>query len=159
MSRSPGVTRRRLLALAALAPAWPGLARAAEVTLPVAADLPAQLQAALRHHDPLVVLVSLPGCPFCKAVRESHLAPAVREQGLPVVQVDMMSRQALRDFRGEASTHERLIEAWRIRVAPTVLFFGPRGDEVAKRLVGSYLPDFYGSYLEQRLESARKSLA
>lgn len=157
MSRAP--CRRRLVLAASMAAAWPARARAGDVTLPVAGDLPAQLLAALRQRQPLVVLVSLPGCPFCKAVRESHLAPAVREQGLPVVQVDMRSQQALCDFRGEASTHERLIEAWRIRIAPTVLFLGARGDEVAQRLVGSYLPDFYGGYLEQRLEAARRQLA
>ena len=32
-------------------------------------------------------------------------------------------------------------------------------EEVAERLVGSLLPDFYGAYLMQRLETARQSLA
>ena len=149
--------RRRSLGALALASLLPS-ARAEEAKLPVAVALPEHLRLALQQGSPLVVMVSLPGCPFCKAVRESHLAPMQREQGLPVVQVDMMSHSLLRDFQGASLTHEQQIDAWGIRVAPTVLFFGRRGQEVAERLVGSYLPDFYGAYLEQRLETARKAL-
>jgi hypothetical protein len=36
-----------------------------------------------------------------------------------------------------------------------VLFFGAKGKEVAERLEGGYIPDFYGAYLEQRLQVAR----
>lgn len=132
---------------------------AAEPQLPVAGVLSDQLAAALLGGNPLVVMVSLPGCPFCKVVRESHLAPMQAEQGLPVVQVDMQSKRLLRDFNGVSTTHERQIEAWAIRIAPTVLFFGRGGVEVAQRLVGGMLPDFYGAYLDQRLEAARKAIA
>ena len=43
-------------------------------------------------------------------------------------------------------------------VAPTLLFLGPKGEELAERLVGGSIPDFYGAYLEQRLEQARVRL-
>jgi hypothetical protein len=39
-----------------------------------------------------------------------------------------------------------------------LLFFGPGGKEVAERMEGAYLPDFYGPYLEERLATGRKSL-
>lgn len=149
--------RRRYLSAVALASLMPHV-RADEPKLPVAVALPEHLRLALQQGSPLLVMVSLPGCPFCKAVREGHLAPMQREQGLPVVQVDMTSRATFRDFKGATVTHEQQIDAWGIRVAPTVLFFGRRGQEVAERLVGSYLADFYGGYLEQRLETARKAL-
>ena len=128
----------------------------AEAQLPLAGVLSDQLAAALQRGSPLVVMVSLPGCPFCKVVRESHLAPMQAEQGLPVVQVDMQSKRLLRDFNGLSVTHERQIDSWSIRIAPTVLFFGRGGVEVAQRLVGGMLPDFYGAYLDQRIETARK---
>jgi hypothetical protein len=47
---------------------------------------------------------------------------------------------------------------WGIKVAPTVLFFGRGGVEIAERLVGGYLPDFYGVYLDERVRSARLAL-
>ena len=152
---NPG--RRRLLVGCGLL----GLGRlawSASADLPAAVSLPEHLAAALRQGSPLVVMVSLPGCPFCRVARENYLAPMLREQKLPIVQVDMHSKQVLRAFSGADATHERQIQDWRIRIAPTVLFFGPQGAEVAERLVGAMLPDFYGAYLEQRMATARKAL-
>ena len=48
--------------------------------------------------------------------------------------------------------------AWKARFAPTVLFLGPNGQELAERLVGVAVPDFYGEYLEARLTEARSKL-
>ena len=128
------------------------------VTLPPAVSLPEELAVALAAGSPLVVMVSLEGCPFCKIVRESFLVPMRREQRLPVVQVDMRSQRSVKNFNAMAITHEALIAAWRIEIAPTVLFLGRQGVEVAQRLVGGYIPDFYGAYLEQRLESGRRAV-
>ena len=128
------------------------------ISLPPAVSLPDELSLALAAGSPLVVMVSLEGCPFCKIVRESYLAPMLLEQRLPVVQVDMRSQRSVKNFSGKPTTHEALIAAWRIGLAPTVLFLGRQGIEVAQRLVGGYIPDFYGAYLEQRLESARRAV-
>jgi thioredoxin-related protein len=77
---------------------------------------------------------------------------------LQVVQVDMRSQRRLKDFTGAARSHDEMARQWGITIAPTVLFFGRRGAEVAERLVGSYLPDFYGAYLDERLQQARAAL-
>lgn len=140
------------LTLAALQPP----VRAA--TLPPARNLQEELAAALARREPLVVMVSLDGCAFCKIARNNYLAPLHEQERLHVAQVDMGSRDRLVDLRGAATTHGELVRQWKIRVAPTVLFFGRGGAEVAERLVGGYIPDFYGAYLEQRLELARASL-
>ncbi len=112
---------------------------------------------ALRQAKPLVVMVSLEGCPFCRIARQSHLAPMHRE-GHFIVQVDMRSPQAVRDFDGRMTTHDALVQRWRIPIAPTLLFFGPGGREVAERMEGAYQPDFYGPYLDERLETARAEI-
>ncbi len=147
--------RRRQLLLAAGLSALLRPASAAE--LPAARALRDELAAALQAGQPLVVMVSLDGCPYCKVVRDHYLAP-LQQQGLPVVQLDMRSRAPVRDFQGAALMHDDLVRQWQIRIAPTVLFFGRGGAEVAERLVGGYLPDFYGAYLEQRLALARTKL-
>ncbi len=153
----PVLTRRNLL-IAGLAVGAPSL-WADSGGLPIAHALPQHLEAALSSGQPLVVMVSLHGCPFCKVARESYLMPLLREQALPIVQVDMRSNQPLSDFSRAATTHDAQVRAWRVRMAPTVLFFGRGGVEVAKRLVGAGMPDFYGAYLEERLATARKALA
>jgi thioredoxin-related protein len=151
-----GLARRDLLLVAATLPLALRPAQAAE--LPAAHHLKDELAAALARREPLVVMVSLEGCPFCKVARNNYLAPMHEQEGLHVAQVDMRSRSRVLDFQGKAVTHDDLVRQWKIRIAPTVLFFGRGGVEVAERLVGGYIPDFYGAYLDQRLAQARASL-
>lgn len=146
--------RRRAILAAPLVLAG-GFARAA--TLPAARSLPDELREALARGQPLVLMASLDGCPFCKVVRNSFLAP-LHATGQPIVQVDMGSTAAVLGFDGRTRTHDRLLREWKVTVAPTVLFFGRGGREVAERLVGASIPDYYGAYLDQRLEAARKGL-
>jgi hypothetical protein len=149
------VRRRALFLLPALAYATGSRA----ATLPSSRSLPHELSLALQRGLPLVVMASLDGCPFCRRVRDSHLAPLLAEAGQPVVQVDMGSAAAVTGFDGQPGTHDQLLRAWKVTVAPSVLFFGRGGREVAERLVGASIPDFYGAYLEQRLQAARKNLS
>lgn len=154
--RRAGTTRRDLLLAAAALPLVLPPARAA--VLPLAHNLKDELAAALAKRQPLVVMVSLEGCPFCRVARDHYLAPLHEQDGVPVAQIDMRTRTRVLDFRGATVTHDDLARLWKIRIAPTVLFFGRGGVEVAERLVGGYIPDFYGAYLEQRLEQARATL-
>jgi thioredoxin-related protein len=128
------------------------------MSLPLSSSLPDELSAALKIAQPLVVLVSLDGCPFCKMARENYLNPLREQDGLPVVQVDMNSAKKLTNFDGKTLTHGDLIRRWKIKLAPTVLFFGRDGAEVAERMVGAYIADFYGAYLDQRLAQARLAI-
>lgn len=131
---------------------------ATPATLPTAESLPDELAQALKKGSPLLVMVSLDGCPFCKVARQNYLGPMREQEGLPVVQVDMRSNRMIRDFKGAMLTQDTLIRSWGIKVAPTVLFFGRGGVEIAERLVGGYIPDFYGAYLDERLRLARAAL-
>jgi thioredoxin-related protein len=126
--------------------------------LPSTDSLPRELALALSRGHPLLVMVTLEGCPFCKIARENYLAPLHREQGVPIVQIDMRGQQKVQGFAGSEQTQENLSRSWSIKVAPTVLFFGRGGREVAARLVGASLPDFYGSYLDDRIRQAQASL-
>jgi thioredoxin-related protein len=159
-TKGPGpypLSRRRLLLAGAAACAC-GASVAAPATLPSAVSLPDELAQALKKGLPLLVMVSLEGCPFCKVARENYLAPLRREQGLEVVQLDMRSSRLVRDFKGATRTHDEMIRSWSIKVAPTVLFFGRGGAEIAERMVGGYIPDFYGAYLDERLRLAQAAL-
>ena len=155
---SGAVSRRRWLQGSALAlgAATSGVAIAAE--LPVPASLPDELAAALKKGGPLLVMVTLRGCPFCKIATENYLLPLQREQALSIVQIDMRSKKTIQGFGGPPQSQESLSRLWGIKVAPTVLFFGRGGVEVAERLVGGYLPDFYGAYLDERVRTARAAV-
>jgi hypothetical protein len=119
----------------------------------------------------LVLMFSLPGCPFCKVVRESHLWPLRLEKDWPVFQIDVQSPRAVWGFDGVRSTHARVASVHAVSATPSVLFIGkainpahtarppvdatPKALEIAERLTGAYIPDFYGAYLDQRLDTAQ----
>ena len=157
MTHATRLSRRQALQGLAVCAAGldPIAAISAPVTLPSTESLVASLDQALRVKQPLVVMVSLQGCAFCKAVRENYLQP-LRASGLQVVQIDMRDNRALVDFDGTALTHDAWVRKQGIKLAPTVLFFGAQGREVAARLKGAYLPDFYGAYLDEQLAVARR---
>ena len=156
-----GKQQRRswLLACAGMAAAVAApVVRAADAVLPTPKSLPDELVKALRIGQPLVVMVSLAGCPFCRVARNNYLEPLRREEGVPVVQIDMRSAVQVLDFKRMVTTHDQLVREWGVKVAPSVLFFGSAGQEVAERLQGAYIEDFYGAYLDQRLQQARATL-
>lgn len=157
--------RGALAAGLAVTVAWPGLAAPAGAgaaparsALARPRSLRAELDNAARAHKALVVLVSLEPCAYCEAVRASHLVP-LAAGGQPVVQVDMESAQDLADAHGRAGTHRQVASGLGVRFAPTVLFLGADGREVAERLVGFSSADFYGAYLEQRVQAANGAVA
>ncbi len=156
MTASPACTRRALLCMAAAGAALAARPALAGLALPLSASLPDELAQALARHQPLVVMVSLRGCPFCEVVRNNYLGPMHEREGLPVVQVDMLDERPTRDTAGQPTTHGALVRAWGVKVAPTVLFIGAQGKEVAPRLAGGP-HDFYSASLDGRLEQARRA--
>jgi hypothetical protein len=132
---------------------------AKDTALPVPTSLPQAALAARAKGEPLVVLISLPGCVYCELVRRSYLMPLLPDAGLQAWQLDITNRSApLSGFDGKPTTAALQAKAWKATFTPTVLFLGSQGQELAERLVGIAVPDFYGAYLEQRLATARKML-
>jgi thioredoxin-related protein len=148
------LSRRTLMGVVSLLVASQS-AGAASGTLLGVVSLRDELTEALKRGNPLVVLVSLDGCPFCKTVRNNYLIPLRQQERLSVLQIDMQSAVVIMDLDGTTLTHDDLVRRWNVKIAPTVLFLGPRGVEVVPRLVGVASPDFYGAYLDQRLAQAR----
>ncbi|QCB47377.1 hypothetical protein [Hydrogenophaga sp. PAMC20947] len=129
------------------------------LALPTPSSLRASAQAAARRGEPLVIMTTLTGCPYCDLVRNHHLLPLSRAGEVVAVQLDVRDRRSiLQGFGGESTTPADQIAEWKAKFAPTVLFFGPQGQELAERLVGVAVPDFFGEYLEARLQEARKRL-
>ena len=96
---------------------------------------------------------------YCELVRRSYLLPLLSESGLQAWQLDVSNRSSpLMGFDGKPTTAAAQANAWKATFTPTVVFLGSQGQELAERLVGIAVPDFYGAYLEQRLATARKAL-
>lgn len=131
---------------------------AATAHLPPVTDIGAQSAAAATHGEPLVVLVSLPGCSYCETVRTNYLAPQVAAGDIAAREIDMTADTPIRDADGTMTTARRWAQARNISVAPTVLFLDRNGRNLAKPLRGMQA-DFYGAYLEQAIDEARARVA
>lgn len=149
-----GDRRRLLLGGSAL---LAGLPAGAASSLPTARNLSQEAALAAQRGQPLIVLVSLEGCVYCERVRRSNLLPRLAS-GQAMVQVNLRSLDALIDGQGRSTTHDALARQWKVQVAPTLLFVGPGGRELAERMAGAYQPDFYDAYLDDRLSLARQRL-
>ena len=128
------------------------------IDIPEAKSLQTEISTALKAGYPLLVFVSLDNCPFCKIAKNNYLIPLMNEQPISLVQINFRYTSPVVDWQGKTRSQDQLIRAWNVKVAPTVLFLGKDGREIAPRLVGGSTSDFYGAYLQERVEQAIKAL-
>jgi thioredoxin-related protein len=153
-------TIRLILASALLATGLAGATVAsAQDALPMAQDLAADARAAASSNRALVVLYSTPGCPWCARVRREYLGPMSRSadeaKRVIIREVDIESAAALVAPDGTKTTHRDFARASRVLMTPTVAFLGADGKAAAPPIVG-FSGDFFGAYLDERIEQARR---
>ena len=146
-----------LACLAALFAAAPAFAQMTQ-----ARDLAADARLAAERRIPLLVLFSETGCPWCERARQEFLLPMQRN---PDYQAKVMMRElvvdsaaALVDFDGHKTTHAEFARRNRVSMMPTVILFGARGQALAEPVVGFGSSDYYGYFIDQRIDTALASL-
>ncbi len=143
-----------LAALFVAAPAWAQMVEAR--------DLAADARLAARQKIPLLVLFSEAGCPWCERARQEFLLPMQRN---PEYRSKVMMREvgidnsaALVDFAGNKTTQAEFARSRRVLMVPTVALFGARGQTLAEPLVGFGSADYYGYFIDQRIDAALAQL-
>jgi thioredoxin-related protein len=123
-----------------------------------ARNLAADARQAAERKIPLLLLFSETDCPWCARARQEFLLPMQRN---PEYQGKVMMREvgidntaALVDFAGRATTQAEFARSHRVRMVPTVVLLGPRGETLAEPLVGFRTADYYGYFLDQRIDAA-----
>jgi thioredoxin-related protein len=134
-------------------------APAAAQRIPPASDLAGAAREAQAARAPLLVFYTEPDCSYCERARRDYIEPMIADSAQPdrlrVVEVDITSGAPLVDFAGRRTTQAAFAASSRVRIVPTIAFFGAGGATLAEPLVGLTLPDFYLTYLERRIEQAR----
>ncbi len=143
--------------IAALACAAPAAAQMAQ-----ARDLAADARLAAERGIPLLVLFSETGCAWCERARQEFLLPMQRN---PDYRAKVMMREvvvdsgaAMVDFGGIKTTHAEFARRSRVSMMPTVMLFGPRGEALSEPLVGFGSTDYYGYFIDQRIDAALAAL-
>ena len=158
--------RRLLLAGAAVAfgPRAGAQPAGGEEHLEAIDDLRPLMAQVRKRRAPLLILFSTPGCPFCREVRRSYLAPRVAEQAaqsaptLLIREVDITSRAPLIDVQGRRTTQAEFASRLNVRVVPVVALFDDRAQLLGDPLVGIDRAGFYETYLSRAIEAAERRL-
>lgn len=154
--------RRRLtLLLLCLLP----LAAAAQAhgsKLEVADNLQRDGMQAKAENKPLVLMFSLPDCPFCKVVRTHYLEPMLRTgpaSERPLIrELQISSAKSLIGFDGFVTTQSALAKRYAVRMAPTLVFVDAAGQMLTAPVIGGE-HGFYMAYLDRAFAEATKNIA
>ncbi|MHB1293117.1 MAG: thioredoxin family protein [Sulfuricella sp.] len=129
-----------------------------KVEIPLVRDFTLEATNARTKNLPILVMFSRHDCVFCTQVLQEFLLPMRRnaeyESKVIMRLVDVGSSAPLRTFSGKATTHARFARENRIKLTPTIKWFDSEGRELTEPLIGLSTPDYYGGFLDQRIDEA-----
>lgn len=135
-----------------------GACAATAVEVPMVRDFTQEARAAEAAKVPILILFSRPGCPYCEQILREFLLPMQRnpEYRTKVImrQIQVDGRAPLRDFAGKPVTHGQFARGQHIQLVPTIKLFDARGQELTEPLIGLTTPDYFGGFLDQRIDEA-----
>ena len=127
-----------------------------------ARDLAVDARAAAERGIPLLLLFSEAGCSYCERARQEFLLPMQRnpeyQSKVMMREVGIDSSAALVDFAGHKTTHADFSRHMRVNMMPTVILLGARGETLAEPILGFRGADYYGYFLDQRIDTALAQL-
>lgn len=129
-----------------------------KVEIPLVRDFTLEATNARTKNLPILVMFSRHDCVYCTQVLQEFLLPMRRnaeyESKVIMRLVDVGSSAPLRTFSGKTTTHARFAGENRIKLTPTIKLFDAQGRELTEPLIGLTTPDYYGGFLDQRIDEA-----
>ena len=106
-----------------------------------------------------VALFSQRQCAFCEEVREHYLKPmmATRPSRITISEFELTGTRRVATWTGRSLTEAEFARERKAKFAPTVMFLGTAGEELAPTIVG-LSRDFFGAYLDQSIRIAFKAV-
>ena len=118
---------------------------------------------ACQNQRVLTVLVARQDCPWCDKLKRQVLLPDVKngqfDQQWLLGEFRIDEGETVTDFAGNRVSAQALAKGWRAELTPTVLFLNRQGEEIAPRITGVKLVDFYDDYLQRSLQQGLENPA
>ena len=121
-------------------------------------------EAELMRRDKLVLVLEFSSeyCSFCRKMEELFLLPMQRNEDysrtILIRSVSLDAYETLVDFDGRFVSTQDFASRYDVSLTPTLLFLDADGVELSERLVGIWSEDFYGVYIDERIDAARARL-
>ena len=138
-------------------------ALAADGEIPQAGRLAEIAALSKQQAVPTIVFVSRDACPYCRALRNSILAPMLAAGKFGgrgnLVEVRLDATDPFSGFEGGLMMANDFAGQYKAVITPTLLFLDADGRELSKRRVGISNLELYGFYLNQSIDEALSKLA
>ena len=138
---------------------------------PVAGDSEVMIQVSDLREDAriakannliLVLEFSSEYCEYCRKLENLFLLPMQRnteyDEKILIRSVSLDSYETLIDFQGRTLSTTMFASRYDVSLTPTLIFLNADGEEMSEKLVGIWSEDYYGGYIDNRIDEARNKL-
>ena len=126
------------------------------------ADLRQEARIARDNNLILVLEFSSEYCGYCRKLEALFLVPMQRnseyDEKILIRSVSLDSYETLVDFSGRSMSTADFASRYGISLTPTLLFLNSDGVEMSEKLVGIWSEDYYGGFIDNRIDEARGKL-
>jgi thioredoxin-related protein len=162
LTRVSRLRRIHLVLPLMMALAVAGSAAGDSVTMIQVSDLRAESLLAKEKELILVIEFAAEDCGYCRKLEDLFLLPMQRnaEYGDKILlrTVSLSEFDSLIDFDGRSVTTAEFAAQYDVALTPTLVFLNADGVEMSEKLVGIWSEDFFGGFIDNRIDEARDKL-
>jgi thioredoxin-related protein len=121
-------------------------------------------EAAIARAQNLILVLEFASddCPYCRKLEALFLLPMQRnasyDDKILIRSISLSDIDTVIDFEGMSMTTNEFAARYEVDLTPTLLFLDADGMEMSERLVGIWSEDFYGGFIDNRIDEARDRL-
>ena len=134
-----------------------------EATMVPIEDLREDARIARQENLVMVIEFSSEYCGYCRKLEELFLLPMQRNaeyrKKILVRYVSLDAYETLVDFDGRLKSTSEFASRYDVMLTPTLIFLDGDGNELSEKLVGIWSEDFYGGFIDDRIDTARQKIA
>ena len=132
------------------------------VSMQQVTDLREEARIARSRGLVLMLEFSTDDCPYCRKLEALFLLPMQRNADyndkILIRMISLDDYETVIDFEGRSLTTNEFAARYGISLTPTLLVLNADGVEMSERLVGIWSEDFYGVFIDDRIDTARGRL-
>jgi len=111
---------------------------------------------------PMLLLVSQEHCPYCVLIKNEILKPMILSgdyaDRIIMREIFIDLGTDVRTFFGKTEDSADFAHGYGVYLTPTLLFLGPDGEELSKRIVGINTPEMFSFYVDEAIDDAIEEL-
>lgn len=125
-------------------------------------DLRSEAQTLKAENLILVLEFSSEYCGYCRKLEDLFLLPMQRnaayDDKILIRSISLDAYETVVDFEGRTVSTGEFASRYGVSLTPTLLFLNAEGVEMSEKLVGIWSEDFYGGFIDNRIDQARARL-